>query len=148
MRLDQAQIKKLSSPYLDGERKKEEWVIEQVEINEDTLHGTVSMRDYCVSATDQDSFHLSYLTALEFVSQLQIIYMHVWAGLKEKNQEAWMAECKMQSHRPIRNPKTISVEMKALKIRQRGDAVYCTAEHRVSDDQGGLFEIWIKALMS
>ncbi|OOZ38232.1 hypothetical protein [Solemya elarraichensis gill symbiont] len=148
MRLDNLVIERISSPYLDGDRKIEAWQIEQVDIEGDELNAIVSMSSYCVSDADTDGFHLSYITALEFVSQLQIIYMHVWAGLEKKTQEAWMVECRMKSHSPIRNPNAIKVHMTASRMRKRGDVYYCIADHRVTDDQGGLFEIWIKALMS
>lgn len=142
-----SEIEQISSPYLGTGRKNEVWRIEQVDIIENTLLATVSMREFCVSNTDNNEFHLAYLTALEFVSQLQIIYMHVWAGIKSKTKEVWMIECHMKSQRPIKNPEKINVEMTERKMFKRLNIYYCIADHRVTDDQGGLFEISIKAMM-
>ena len=111
MQLTISEIEQISSAYLAAERKKEVWKIEQVDIIENGLLAIVSMREFCVSSTDNNEFHLAYLTALEFVSQLQIIYMHVWAGIKFKTKEVWMIECHMKSHRPIKNPEKINVEI-------------------------------------
>jgi hypothetical protein len=148
VKLTPSEIERISSPYLQEGRKQESWRIDEVEVDGDRLNAIVSMRSFYSSATDAEGFHLSYITALEFLSQLQIIYMHVWAGLAEKTQEAWMAECRMRAHRPLRNPNRMRAEMRAVSMRRRGQACYCIAEHTLTDDQGGLFEVWIKALMS
>lgn len=146
--LDKKTIEKTSSNYIKNDKKIEEWDVLWVDVTDDCLSAEVEMTNYCRSAADNDEFHLSYFTGLEIVSQLQIIFMHVWAGMQEKTKEVWMIECNMKSHRPIKDPASIKFEMKAIKIRKRGDVYYCTAEHKVTDSTGGLFEVWIKALMS
>ncbi len=146
--LSRDEIGSISSPYLAGGRKQESWQIDRVEVYANRLSGAVSMTQFVTSPTDQNEFHLSFLTALEFVSQLQIIYMHCWANLPRKTQEVWMVEHTLKSIRPIVNHELINVEMKVEKIRRAGEKQYCAATHQVSDDRGGLFEIWIKALMA
>ena len=42
------------------------------------------MRSAYVSGTDAGGFHLTIFSALEFASQLMIVYGHVWAGLEKK----------------------------------------------------------------
>lgn len=148
VRLLGSELAEISSPYLSGGRKQESWQIDEVDIQDSRQTATVSMRSICPSATDAGGFHLSFITALEFISQLQIIYMHVSAGLQQKKQEAWMVECKVRSLRPIRNPSKMKVETDVEVMRKRGQAYYCVANHRLTDDQDGNLEVWIKALMS
>ena len=59
-----------------------------------------------------------------------------------------MVECKVRSLRPIRNPSKMKVETDVEVMRKRGQAYYCVANHRLTDDQDGNLEVWIKALMS
>jgi hypothetical protein len=77
-----------------------------------------------------------------------IIYAHVWAGLNEKSREGWMVESHTRSVRAVRNPEHIQVEMTVSRMRQRGANLYCTADYRVTDDQGGLFEVQLKGFLS
>jgi hypothetical protein len=148
IRLGSTDIIALSSPYLAGGRKLESWRIDEVTIDNKKLTAMVSMRSVYLSGTDSHGFHLSCITALEFVSQLQIIFMHVWAGIQKKTQEVWMIETNIKTIHPILNQDKINIEMQCEKIRKTGDKYYCTAHHKITDNQGGLFEIWIKALMS
>jgi hypothetical protein len=147
MILNAQKIEKISSYYLKEGHNKDLWHIDKVEIIENTLLSRVRMLEYYISNTDNNAFHLSYLTALEFVSQLQIIFMHSWAGLELKTKEVWMIECRMKSHKIIKNPHTINVEMIATKMFKRSNIYYCIADHRVTDDQDGFFEIRIKSVM-
>lgn len=148
VRLGPAEIEKISSHYLSEGLKQEAWKIDEVEVLGDRLTATVSMRSFYASDTDTRGFHLSFITALEFIAQLQIIYVHVWAGLQEKTQEAWLAETRIRSVHPIRDHGHMHVEMHVSSMRKRGAAFYCVANHRITDDQGGLFEIWLKGLVS
>lgn len=148
LRLSGTDIGKISSPYLDEGRKQESWRIDHIDIDDQRLSATVSMRSTFASDTDTKGFHLSFITALEFLSQLQIVYMHVWAGLSEKNQEAWVVECHVQARRPVRNPDCMSVDMRATSMRKRAGAYYCIAEHTITDDRGGEFSVRMKMLLS
>lgn len=147
-RLRAEDIKKLASPYLNGGRKQESWEICDVEINDETLHAHVVMRSLYVSDSDVQGFHLTIFSALEFLSQLMIIYAHAWAGMPEKTRECWMVGSTIRSVQAIRDPAQIHVAMTVKKMRQRGDNLYCLADFRVTDSQGGLFEIQIKGFLS
>ncbi len=145
VRLSVADIQNLSSHYLNEGRKQESWQIEEIEINGQHLTARVSMRTTYVSATDEKGFHLTIFTTLEFLSQLLIIYMHVRAGLSKKTREVWMVESSTRSVRAIRDSANIKVEMEVVSIRKRGENFYCVADYRVTDDQGGLFKVKLKA---
>ncbi|MDJ0520238.1 MAG: hypothetical protein QNJ74_29625 [Trichodesmium sp. MO_231.B1] len=50
------------------------------------------MNSTFVSITDADAFHLTICSTSEFLSQLAIIYRHIWNWLTEKTFEAWVIE--------------------------------------------------------
>jgi hypothetical protein len=147
-RLGEDEIARFASPYLNGGRKQESWRIDAIEIEDGRLLAEVSMRSTYVSGTDAGGFHLTIFSTLEFLSQLMIVYVHVWAGLREKSREGWMVESRTRSVRAVRNPERIQVEMTVRKMRQRGVNLYCTADYRVTDDQGGLFEVQLKGFVA
>lgn len=148
VRLSVADIQNLSSHYLNEGRKQESWQIEEIEINDKRLTAEVSMRTTYVSDTDAKGFHLTIFTTLEFLSQLMIIYAHTWAGFPKKIREGWMVESSTRSVRAIRDPSNIKVEMEVVSMRKRGENLYCVAGYRVTDDQGGLFEVKLKGFLS
>jgi hypothetical protein len=141
-------IKDISSHYLNEGKKQESWQIDSVEVIGKRLTAQVSMPSIYLSKTNNDTFHLSILTTMEFVSQLLIIYLHVWAGLTQKKREGWMIESSTRSIHAIRDPKHIQVEMSVLKIKKHGENIYCIAEFQVTDRQGGLSEVKIKGILS
>jgi hypothetical protein len=147
-RLSAEDIEKLSSPYLNGGRKQESWEICDLEIDGDDLRANIVMRSVYVSGSDVHGFHLTIFSALEFLSQLMIIYAHAWAGMPEKKRECWMVGSTTRSVHAIRDPAQIKVDMTVKKMRQRGENLYCVADFRVTDNQGGLFEIQIKGFLS
>lgn len=141
------EISKLSSHYLNEGRKSESWRIDSVEMQGKSLTAHVSMTSTYVSQTDVYGFHLTIFSTLEFLSQLMIIYGHVWAGLSEKTQEGWMVESSIRTTRAIRNPQDIRVDMEA-SVKKVGMHLYGVAECKVTDDQGGLFEVTMKGFLS
>ena len=146
--LSKDEIKKLSSPYLNEGRKQETWQIDRISVEDDRLDADISMKSLYLSDTDGGGFHLTIFSTLEFLSELMIIYVHVWAGLEEKTQEGWMVECKARNVKAIRNPDAIKVEMHVESIRRRGKTVRIVTDCRVTDDQGGLFEVWLKGFLA
>jgi hypothetical protein len=146
--LGPAQIQALSSHYLNEGRKQESWRIGQVDIRDRQLSTTVSMRSVYVSGTDSNGFHLTIFSTLEFLSELMIIYAHAWAGLQTKTKEGWMLESSTKSIRAVRNPEQIQVEMKVAAIKKLGENILCVADYKVTDDQGGLFEVRLKGFLS
>lgn len=147
-RLGPADIEKLLSHYLTEGRKQESWRIDEIEVREDRLAARVAMKSTYVSGQDAGGFHLTIFSTLEFLSQLMIIYAHVWAGLPEKRREGWMVESSTRSVRAIRDPDCIRVEMSIRTMRKRGVNLYCVADCRVTDDGGGLFECRLKGFLS
>lgn len=141
------EIEKLSSHYLNYGRKQESWKIDNVIVENEKLSAKVSMTSLYLSQTDEKGFHLTIFSTLEFLSQLLIIYGHVWAGLKEKTQEGWMVESSIRTTRAIRNPENIRVVMQ-VRTKKVGVHLYGMANCEVTDDQGGLFEVMLKGFLS
>ena len=146
--LSEDEIKRLSSHYLNEGRKQETWQIDRISVEGDRLDADISMKSLYLSDTDGGGFHLTIFSTLEFLSELMIIYVHVWAGLEEKTQEGWMVECKARNVKAIRNPDAIKVEMHVESIRRRGKTVRIVTDCRITDDQGGLFEVWLKGFLA
>jgi len=141
-------IKNISSHYLNEGRKQETWQINHVMIEDNMLEAHVAMISRYLSPTDNHEFHLTIFSALEFLSQLMIIYIHFWAGRKEKVGEGWMIESSMKSVRVIRDPENILVSMKVEKRRERGANIYCIASYKITDDNGGLMEVRLKGFLT
>lgn len=145
--LGSEEISRLSSTYLSQGRRQEEWEITYVEIDDDVLKARIRMRTRYISPTDPGGFHLTIFSTLEFLSQLAIIYVHVWAGLTEKTREGWMLECSINSKQSIRDPENIQVIMKIPLIRNIRNKIIVTAESRVFDDNGQ-FQASMKCILS
>jgi hypothetical protein len=143
-----ADVKAISSHYLQEGRKQEAWAIQWIEIDGQRLQAQVVMTSQYQSPTASHDFHLTIFSTLEFASQLMIIYAHVWAGLAEKVREGWMVECSTRSVRAIRDPADIRVEMQVKRMRKRGEHLVCEADFTVSDAAGGLFELSLKGFLS
>lgn len=137
----------ISSPYLADGRKSESWEIGDIEITGKKLKTVVRMTSTYISATDPGDFHLSFITCLEFLSQIMIIHGHVWANLKEKTREGWMVESFTRNARAIRDPDNIQIEMTVASIRKIGEAIYSVANFQVTDSLGGLLDVRLKAIL-
>ena len=137
----------MSSVYLNERGTHDVWEITHVEIEDRILTARVRMRSYFTSPTDPEGFHLPMYPPIEFISQLMIIYVHVWAGLTEKTQEGWMIESSFASKRAIRDPENIQVRMDVTSIRNVKGKIYIIAESKVFD-QDGLFEARMKCILS
>ncbi|HCR86250.1 MAG TPA: hypothetical protein DIV86_06190 [Alphaproteobacteria bacterium] len=145
--LTKSQIKKLSSPYLNGGRKDEAWEIVKVEVDGKTLKAHLRMTSLYTSPTDEGGFHLTQLSTFEFLSQLTIILVHALAGYDEKTRECWMAESSIKCKKAIRDSENIMVTMKATTYRKVRDKILIITKSQVKDDKG-LFEGVIKGLVS
>ncbi|MBR7801038.1 hypothetical protein [Undibacterium fentianense] len=137
----------MSSYYLNEGRKQEQWELSDIEIDGDHLSAKVAMRSMYTSDTDTGGFHLSIFSTLEFLSQLMIIYGHVWSGQSEKTKEAWMVESHTKTVRAIRRSSGIRVDMKVKAMRRRNASFYCIADFKISDDLDGLFEVSLKGFL-
>ena len=146
--LSSSEIDELSSHYLKEGRKQESWRIESAKIYGKNLNAVVAMQSVYVSESDLAGFHLTIFSALEFLSQLMIVYAHVWAGLAEKTREAWMVESSTRIVRAIRHAARIEVKMTVRSMRNIGGKLYCVADYCVTDNGGGLFEVELKGFLS
>lgn len=146
LRLSPADYERISSRYFAEGRKQDCWALGDIVISGSRLLTTASMTSTYASPTDAKGFHLSVFTALEIVSQIQIIYAHAWAGLQEKTREGWMIECTNRIVAPIRNASKMDIEMNVSSMRKLRENLFCIASYHITDDTGGLFELRIKAL--
>lgn len=145
--LSRDEIRRLSSVYIAEGIQKDSWEITAVTINDKHLSAAVRMASYAVSPTDAGGFHLSIFTATEFVSQLNVIYLHHWAGYREKTLECWMIEMSASIAAVIRDPDKLRVELDVRAIRKLHGRIYIESVARVSDGSG-TFEVKTKAMAS
>lgn len=138
-------IKSTSSVYISNADKREKWAIKNIIIDNQSLEASISIKP--LENNGNASFHLSFFSAMEFVSQLQIIYMHHYARLEKKTEEAWMIESSFESKKQIADFKNIHIKMNMTRIRSINKYLYCWATHHVTDSTGGLFLIKIKSVM-
>ncbi|MFZ2727720.1 MAG: hypothetical protein WAX77_15820 [Methylococcaceae bacterium] len=146
--LSHEEITQLSSVYLNEGRKQENWEIVAITIKGKQLTARLKMSSYYTSATDEAGFHLTIFSTLEFLSQLTIIYAHVWAGYNKKTREGWMVESQIVSKYAIRNPEAIFVNMEVASIKKRGENILAITQSKITDNQGGLFEARLKGFLS
>lgn len=146
--LNEDDIQKFSSHYLNEGRKQEAWQINHITIDDTVLNANVSMPSIYLSTTDNNKFHLTVFSALEFITQLMIVYMHLWAGRKEKVGEVWMIECSLQSRRVIRDPDNILVSITVEKIKERGENIYSTVSCKISDKEEGMMTFHLKYFLT
>ena len=136
------------SPYLAEGRRQEAWRIEEVTIDGQRLEARVGMTHVYESASDPHGFHLTAFSTLEFVSQLVIIYGHVWAGLDKKTREGWLLEASIRTEKAIRARDGIQVTVLTKSIRKVRDNLIGTFEFTVADGLGGSFGGRLKAFLS
>lgn len=146
-KLSSEDILALSSNYLQNGRKQEDWEITNLEIEGNILTANIRMRSYYTSPSDAGGFHLTIFSTLEFLSQLTILYAHVWAGLKEKTREGWMIDSAITSKNAVRNPENIQVRMEVLSIKKIGHNMIATTKSKVFDEHGS-FEAKLKGFLS
>jgi len=146
-RLTRQEIDKLSSPYLGGGIRQDRWEIVDIQVEDKSMVAHVRFDSTYTSPTDKGGFHLTILSTLEFLSQLMMIFVHVWAGYPEKTKEGWMIKSDINCKRAIRNSQNIEVRMKITSIRKVKDKVLILTKSEVSDEEG-LFEASLKGLLS
>ena len=148
IKLQDKELREFYSDYLINGRKHDGWTIEIVQIENACLRSRIRMNSVYLSSTDKNQFHLTIFSALEFLSQLMIIYTHVWAGLTKKTQEGWMVDSQIRAVKAIRNPNAIEVEMQMGRIRKLGTKLVCMTEYVITDDGGGRFEGSFRGFLS
>jgi hypothetical protein len=146
--LGPAELAAFLSPYLTEGRRQEAWRIDEVTIEGERLEARVTMTSTYVSGTDSRGFHLTAFSALEFVSQLVIIYGHVWAGLDKKTREGWLLEASIRTAEAIRERDGLQVTVLTKSIRKVRDNLIGTFEFTVADRLGGSFSGRLKAFLS
>ena len=148
--LSKEQIAETSSTYLQQGRKLESWEITEVIINDDSLTAVVTMTETSASETDNQGFHLTVFSSLEFLSQLMIVYAHDWAGIDAKVREGWMVESSIKCLGSLRGDEFV-VEMDILKMRKRGPNLYCHANFTITETSkpdGDKFVATLKGFLS
>lgn len=139
-----AELSPFQSAYLHGGKAREIWSITQVTVQGDHARALVDIHNPFLSPTDQRTFHLSVYTAMEFCTEVILVYAYTTLALPLKAEEAWMKECQCRLIRPIRAYEGISVEMRASSFRFIQGTAYCHGVFRITDAMDGLFEIELK----
>jgi hypothetical protein len=147
-KLTSTEIQRLSSVYLDSGVKQEAWKIAAIEIDGPVLRANIRMTSTCASITDEDGFHLTIFSTMEFLSQLANIFFHLWAGYEEKTREVWMRECNIQCKRPIRDKQKIMVRLEVKSLRRSGENALGIIHFEVTDSKDGRFEGKLKGVLS
>ena len=147
MKLGPAEVKALSSSYIDVGVKKDAWEILEIEVSGAIVKARIRMTSFFISPTDPGGFHLTIFSTQEFLAQLANIYLHLAAGFTTKERETWMRECNITSRKTIRDAENIKVEMDFYGLKKLGDGVISMANCRVFDEQGGLFTAKLKGLL-
>ena len=145
-RLTPAEIANFSSQYLHEGRKQESWEILDVNIDGRLLTARVKMQSSFTSPADLEGFHLTIFSTLEFLSELTIIYAHVWAGYEKKSLECYMIESAIKSKMAIRDPDNIQVHMEVPRIKKLKNTMIAVTKSRIFDQQG-LVEATLKGFM-
>lgn len=145
--LNSAQVKALSSKYIDEGVKNDCWAIRDIEISGAVLKAHVGMTSFFVSTTDSGGFHLTIFSAQEMLAQVANIYLHVFSGYTVKSKETWMRECSITCRSSVRDFENIMVELEITAIREVADTVIAQASARVYDEEGGLFTAKLKGIM-
>ncbi len=145
--LSTKEIQNLSSDYISIGLKKEKWIIKQMSISSEVVIVDLMMTDLAFSSNDKSGFHLSFLTAMEMIAQMMVIYLHHQAGYKVKTREIWVSRINSKFIKPIRDPNNISIKMIPRKIKTKGDSLVCDAECEITSSSDGLFQsegrVWL-----
>ena len=147
MKLGPAQVRALSSAYIDEGVKKDAWEILEIEVSGAIVKARIRMTSFFISPTDPGGFHLTIFSTQEFLAQLANIYLHLAAGFDSKKRETWMRECAITSRKTIRDSENIQVEMDFYGLKKLGDGVISMANCRVFDQDGGLFTAKLKGIL-
>ena len=140
-------IQQLSSEYIDQGKSQESWSIQSAYHEGDHFEAEVSIDDYYCSKTDNGTFHLSVMTALEIASQLLIIFEHLLEGYEQKSKEVWMLDCTIKSHKAIRQHNDLKVSLQREKSRKLRGRKYATTSAIFTDGAGGHFQITMKTCL-
>lgn len=146
-RVPAAEFGKISSEYLSSDRRNESWKINRIDWDGSTLYGEASLNGYTQSKTDNGRFHLSIYAAREMEAQFAIIGIHLAANLTEKTTEIWQLTCREKCLSAITNPNNIHFETKISIKNPRCGKLLTKVLTRITDNNGGLFEIDTKAYL-
>ena len=145
--LSHEEIDKLSSPFLKEGKQQDAWEITDIRIEDKILTAKVRMRTHYTSPSDKGGFHMTLFSTLEILSQLMIIFTHVWAGYTEKTKEGWMLESDIVCKSAIRDPENITVSMELTSVRKVKGSILIVTTSKISDGDG-LFEATLKGILS
>lgn len=145
--ISKSEFDKVSSNYLSSGRSNESWQIDSISYNPAQLIAFISMKNAFLVESDQKKWHLPIFPIYEFTSQLQIIYLHLWAQLEKKTKEIWMIETNIRAIRPILSRDSIKVVVNKSRIRKTDKGIYCICDHIITDHDDGLINIKIKSFL-
>jgi hypothetical protein len=140
VQLSRQEILNLSSDYINEGLKKEKWRINAMTIDSSNVEVSLSMTETAFSSTNNSNFHLSFLTTMEMIAQMMVIYLHYQANYQYKTREIWVSSISSKFVKPISDPNNINIKMKAIKLLRKGENLICDASCEVTGSSGGLFK--------
>lgn len=106
----------LKSPYLEAGYKDDVLDVVNFSYQDGILDTQLGVRQYYPDL--QGEFHLSATTALVWVQQLAVFFMHIHLGKREKDKEVYVSRCKVKFSRVISDSDIrIKTEVKSHKTR-------------------------------
>jgi hypothetical protein len=140
VKLSHQEILNLSSDYINEGLKKEKWTINAMTIDTSNVQVSLSMTETAFSTANNANFHLSFLTAMEMIAQMMVIYLHYQANYEYKTREIWVSSISSKFIKPISDPNNICIKMKTSKLWRKGENLICDASCEVTGLSGGLFK--------
>jgi hypothetical protein len=140
VKLSHQEILNLSSGYINEGLKKEKWAINAMTIDTSNVEVSLSMTETAYSTANNSNFHLSFLTAMEMIAQMMVIYLHYQANYEYKTREIWVSSISSKFIKPISDPNNIHIKMKTSKLWRKGENLICDASCEVTGPSGGLFK--------
>jgi|LauGreSBDMM110SN_4_FD.fasta_scaffold03603_3 hypothetical protein len=145
--LSAEEINNLSSDYISEGIKIERWSIKSMSISNEGAHLVLMINQASISDSDPNGFHLSFLTAMEMLAQMMVIYLHKKAGLTTKCREIWVSSINSDFKKPIRAKDNILIDMVQIKLQTKGSSLVCDVDCKISDSLGGHFQskgrVWL-----
>lgn len=137
----------LMSDYLRFEKKREDWQINWIEWDGETLRASARLAGWSGSNTDGGRFHLSIYSAREMDAQLSIIGLHKKLGLRKKTAEVWLLRGVEECRAPITDPDDIRFERTSTLKKTSKGKILTQGHCRISDSRGGEIILNLVGLM-
>jgi hypothetical protein len=122
VRLSHDQIEPYLSAYLTGGWRKDEFILDSVEVEQGRIRGLVRAVEYFLPS--DGAFHLTAPSVFIWVAQLAIIYGCWEQKLPKKPGEIYVRDIHLKCKRPVRSTSGIEFVLTLLSKRQVPEGVF------------------------